>query len=282
MTKDYHMHSTFSVDGHDPPELLCERALALGYTEIAITEHAEWHDDDGFANVEAYLEAINACRKVYGPLGLKIHTGVELGNPHDYSKETACLLGCYPLDITIGSLHWLNGKNIHLAECFHGRDPNDVYADYFTELACMSALADFDIVGHFDRILWRGAKLGFHFDPYKLETIVLYALSTIIKRNQILELNSGRLNHTPGWTDALITMLRWYREMGGQKIMINSDAHRKEDVGRNNRLARDILEAAGFAAKDGESIVASNGARFMHAPQNRSKELMASTLISNC
>lgn len=255
MTTDFHMHSTFSVDGHDTPDEMCERALALGYSKIAFTEHAEWHDDeDGFPDVLTYLTAINACREVYGPQGLTILTGVELGNPHDYHLETAELLNECPFDITIGSLHWLNGKNIHLTECFLGRDAYDVYAEYFTELARMSALAEFDIVGHFDRILWRGAKLGFHFDPFILETIVRNAFSTIIKRHQILELNSGRLNHLPGWTDALITMLCWYREMGGKLITINSDAHRKEDIGLNNRLAHNVLKAAGFDVEENAPI----------------------------
>ena len=55
------MHSTFSPDGDHSPAQLCQRALELGLTEIAITEHAEWqpasslHD---FSQVAAYFAAL--------------------------------------------------------------------------------------------------------------------------------------------------------------------------------------------------------------------------------
>lgn len=252
MKTDYHMHSTFSVDGHDSPAVMCEQALTLGYTEIAITEHAEWHENgDGFARVKPYLAALNECRNIYEPQGLTILSGVELGNPHEFPQETAVLLAHYPLDITIGSLHHLNGVNIHTPQCFEGKDPYDVFADYFSELSRMSAAADFHIVGHFDRILLQSAKLGIHFDPFKLETIIRMMFSTIIKRGQILELNTSYLAHKPSWVSALITMMRWFNEMGGQRIVVNSDAHCALNLGRNYRLARVILVAAGF--QEGEA-----------------------------
>ncbi|MBN1994729.1 MAG: histidinol-phosphatase HisJ family protein [Anaerolineae bacterium] len=249
ITTDYHVHSTFSSDGRHPPAILCQRALDVGLKEIAITEHAEWHagiSQQGFPQVTEYFAAIEQCRVRFEPLGLTIHAGVELGNPHQYPQEAKALLAAYPFDVVIGSLHWLYGENIHLESCFAKRSPDDVYADYFTELERMAANFELDFVAHFDRIIWRGTLMGATFDPQPLEPVIQQALATIARRGQALELNTRYLTHTPSWNEALVTMLRWFRLAGGARIVVNSDAHRAEEIGRNLGLAQEILVRAGF------------------------------------
>lgn len=249
LTTDYHMHSTFSPDGDHSPEMMCRQALDLGLTEIALTEHAEWHPAAqiyGFPRVEAYFEAIDQCRAKFEPQGLTVRAGVELGNPHMFANQALALLAEYPFDLVIGSLHWLNDQNIHEAICFAGRQPDEVYTAYFNELAQMAMNFDFDIVAHFDRILWRGTLLGHTFDPFRLESTIREALSTIAHYGRALELNTAFLTHQPGWLTALTTMFRWFREEGGRLVVVNSDAHRVTEIGRHRALAEQILLEAGF------------------------------------
>lgn len=246
---DYHMHSIFSADGEDPPAALCRRALELGFSEIAITEHAEWHKGQaGFPQVDAYFAAIRSCREEFAPQGLRVLSGVELGNPHVYAAETAALRAAYPFDLAIGSLHWLYGENIHLPACFAERDPYQVYADYFTELARMAATAPVQMIAHFDRILWRGTAVDGRFHPRRVEGPIRRALQVIAARDLILELNTRFLDDAPNWNGALVTMLRWFRQEGGWRVAINSDAHRIEHMGANLDIARRILEDAGLDA----------------------------------
>ena len=245
MKTDYHMHSTYSVDGHHTPEELCDHAFQLRYGEIAITDHAEWQlGEGGLIDVVGYFDSIERCRCMYEPFGMRVLSGVELGNPHDFLEEVAALTQAYPFDVKIGSVHYVDGKNIHEPECFSNRGPYEVYAAYFAEVARMSATADFDMVGHFDRILWRASLMGLTFDPFQIEPIIRTALSTIVKRGQILELNLSTLATEPSWTTALITMLNWYRELGGHLVAINSDTHRLPQLGANFDLAFSILRAA--------------------------------------
>ncbi len=249
ITTDYHMHSTFSADGDDTPEAMCQQALNLGLTAIAITEHAEWHPAmpyKGFHRVEAYFEAIERCRTKFEPQGLKIYAGVELGNPHIYTEEALALTTAYPFDLVLGSLHWLYGKNVHEAGCFAGREATEVYADYFAELGRMVVEFDFDIVAHVDRILWRGTLLGATFDLLNLETVIRQALANIAQAGQVLELNTAFLTHTPSWRESLVTMFRWFCEEGGQWVVVNSDSHRVGEIGRHRQLAQNLLQEAGF------------------------------------
>ncbi|MEW5959201.1 MAG: histidinol-phosphatase HisJ family protein [Chloroflexota bacterium] len=246
---DYHMHSIFSPDGHHSPATLCQTALELGLTEIAITEHAEWHPDgqpQGFPGVAAYFAAIEQCRAEFGPRGLTIHTGVELGNPHQYPAQAAALVNDYPFDVVIGSLHWLYGENIHLESCFANRHPDDVYIDYFIELERMATDVDFDFVAHFDRIIWRGTLLGARFDPWRYESIIRPALAAIARHGKALELNTRFLTHTPNWNKALLTIFHWFLREGGSRVVVNSDAHHIDQIGRNFDLAQQLLILAGY------------------------------------
>jgi histidinol-phosphatase (PHP family) len=249
ITTDYHMHSTFSPDGDHSPAQLCQRALELGLTEIAITEHAEWQPAsslDDFRQAPAYFAALEQVRAEFGARGLAVYSGVELGNPHDYVSQASQLVRAYPFDVVIGSLHWLYGENIHLAACFAHRHPDQVYADYFVELGRMAWGFDFDIVAHFDRIIWRGTLLGAAFDPWRLEAVIRPALSAIAATDKALELNTRFLTHTPNWNEALVTMFGWFREAGGSRVVVNSDAHRISELGRNTAIAGELLTAAGF------------------------------------
>lgn len=246
---DYHMHSTFSVDGQDTIEAMCWRALSLGLKEIAITEHAEWHPlwHGNELETDAYFDEINRLRAEFAPRGLMLHSGVELGNPHEFQSQATALVANYPFDVRIASLHWLYGKNIHDASCFANREPTDVYADYFSALGHMAAeFSSIDVVAHFDRILWRGTLLGATFRPHSLEGVIREALATIAWRDLALELNTKFLNLSPGWRPALVTMLRWFREEGGQRVVVNSDAHRVGQMGVNMDLAQAILIEAGL------------------------------------
>lgn len=246
---DYHMHSTFSVDGQDSIEALCWRAHALGLTEIAVTEHAEWHHRWHGEELDtiAYFYEINRLQEMFAPRGLTLYSGVELGNPHEFSRQASTLVLENPFDVRIASLHWLYGENIHDSSCFAGREPLDVYADYFSAVGQMAAdFSAIDVVAHFDRILWRGTMLGAPFDPRSIEGIIRDTLATIAWRGLALELNTRLLNHSPGWRSALVTMLDWYREEGGHRIVVNSDAHSVGQMGSNLELARGILTKAGL------------------------------------
>ncbi len=248
ITTDYHMHSKFSPDGHDSPEALGWRASELGYDAIAVTDHVEWQGEwVGRFDAAGYLDEMDGVRRKFGERGLQILTGVEMGNPHDHLREANRFLDDHPFDVRIASQHWLYGKNIHLSSCFAGRDPQEVYADYFVELGRMANdFGRIDIVAHFDRILWRGSLLGAPFNAPLLEGVVRDALATIAWRGIALELNTRMLGQSPVWQEALTTMLVWYRMEGGRQIVVNSDAHRTDQMGSNSHLATQILSEAGL------------------------------------
>jgi histidinol-phosphatase (PHP family) len=246
---DYHMHSKFSLDGHNTPQELCRQALALGLTQIAITDHVEWvpggqHQRPDF---DHYFAVLEQSRREFGPHGLTIYSGLELGNPHQHRAEVDALLGGYPFDVVVASLHWLDGINIHYTGCFDRRDPTEVYAAYFTEFGAIAATVACDVLAHFDRIFWPGSQLDQLPDLRRLERTIRTALAQVATHGRVLELNTRFLTYAPGWNDLLLTVLTWFRQEGGTHVAVNSDAHRISEVGRNRDLGQSIVQAAGFA-----------------------------------
>ncbi len=69
---DLHMHSTFS-DGELIPAEVVSRALAAGYTQLAITDHV---DPSNLEFVVARM--VRVCRELAGKVGATVHPGVEI------------------------------------------------------------------------------------------------------------------------------------------------------------------------------------------------------------
>lgn len=244
---DLHMHSTYSLDGNNTIAEMCEQAVKLGLTQIAITDHVEWPPNGAHQrpDFDRYFAEVEECRERFTPRGLTLFSGLELGNPHEHRAEVDALLARYDFDVVIGSMHWLAGQNIHYPRCFDGHDPNDVYTRYFGEIEQIATTVDCEIIAHFDRIFWPGTS---RFGPPEIERVeapVRRAVRAVAEHGRILELNTRFLTHAPGWNNALTTVLRWYREEGGQFVAANSDAHRTAELGRNLAVAQQLIEAAG-------------------------------------
>jgi histidinol-phosphatase (PHP family) len=242
---DYHMHSTFSPDASNSLDQMCQHALQIGFEEIAFTEHVEWHPDwHGTLDIYSYLSAVQTLKSNYIRKGLKIYAGVEIGNPHDYPDQASEILHNPQIDVIIAALHWLHGENIHLAECFAGRDPNEVYIEYFCEIRRMSDCCDFDILAHFDRIFLAGSKFGYIPKVEQLESVIRSTFTTMAENNQILELNTKLFGHMPPfWKDIMATIISWFREEGGSGVSVGSDAHNIFEIGRHFDVAEEILES---------------------------------------
>lgn len=250
LTYDYHMHSNHSPDARGTPAALCRQALAIGLTEIAITDHVEWEPNGRRLrpDYDRYFADLDACRAEFGPRGLTVLSGLELGNPHEHRGEVEDLLGRYPFDVVIASVHWLDGENIHDTRCFVGRDPYDVYARYFDIMAEMATTVDVHVIAHFDRIFWPGTTVHGALDMGRLERPLRAALSALAENGRVLELNTRFVAAQPGWNDSLVTVLRWYQEEGGTQVAVNSDAHRVSEVGRDFAIARQLVAEAGYTA----------------------------------
>lgn len=256
---DSHTHTEWSWDALAGSMAgSCARAVALGLPAIAFTEHldftpfraghlAETHGGlvtDGILvappfDVEGYLASVDSCRARYP--GLRILTGLEVGQPHLHGDLVAGVLARGRFDRVLGSLHCLPDGDA-LAEpfaLFAHRDASSVLHDYLAEIPRMVAGSElFEIVTHIDYAVRSWPESAGPFDPRDFEEGFRGALRAVADGDRVLEVNAK----LP--LDRRI--LAWWREEGGRRVSFGSDGHEPETIGRGLAGVAAMARSLGF------------------------------------
>jgi histidinol-phosphatase (PHP family) len=259
---DNHVHSEWSWDTSlGDMAATCAQAVRLGVPSVAFTEHVDWtvwrvdapeelpaewtrHGIvDGALvppalDVDGYLESVDRCRSAFP--GLRIVTGVELGEPHWHRDAVERLLDGDRFTRVLASLHSadVGDVRVDIAERYHHATPDEVYAGYLDEIVRMlETYDDFQVLAHIDYPL-RRRPAGVPLDLGAFEDRIRHVLGLLAEAGKVLELNT-RLPLPP-------VVLRWWREAGGEAISFASDAHRPDLVAAGFADAVGVAEAAGF------------------------------------
>lgn len=263
---DSHVHTEWSWDARlvGSMDLSCARAVEIGLPAIAFTEHLDhtaWRielagpyaldhltalaDPRGILTPPAfdaagYLEAIDRCRDRFP--GLRILSGLELGEPHRHAGACAGVLGAGRFDRVLGSLHTLPDRG-DFAEpwgMYPHRDAPEVMREYLAGVTAMVAESDlFAVLAHIDYPVrsWPAQQAG-AFDPAMFEEEFRAALRATARSGRALEINTRLPLHA--------TILTWWHEEGGDAVTFGSDAHLPEFVAHGFAEAAQMAEAHGF------------------------------------
>lgn len=251
MTKlvDYHLHSDCSPDCPIPMVVQCERAIDLGVEELCFTEHLDFDPRDlaeGCLDDERYDREIQAARERFGHK-LAIRQGVELGEGHRHLETARQRLLTRDYDFVLGSIHWtgdlcLGTPFVPEITC------EQLYTRYFAELLELSTMDFFDVIAHFDLAKRYGVNHFGPFDPHAYEDVIRTILRNLITRGKGIEINTSGWRQPPRETLPGATILRWYRELGGEILTVGSDSHRPQHLALRVADAYDLARAVGFKA----------------------------------
>lgn len=247
MLIDTHTHSHHSPDGHAPMATMAEAALDAGLGGIVFADHIEWYPGDeayGFWQAAPYFSELAEVQEHYGQR-LHILAGVEFGNPHEFPDAATKLL-THPFDVVIGSVHWLNGLAGWEAPTF-APGLAATYQTYFEEMVKLVDGADFDVLGHLDlvrRDSWELFQQALPLEGYR--EIISHILRRLIELGRGLEINTSALRKgfhapVPG-----LEVLQWYRDLGGEILVLSSDGHRPADIAYGFDVAHTLALTAGF------------------------------------
>ena len=221
---DMHVHSKFSIDGMSTMEDYCLIAGKTGTRVICFTEHVDFNSaeknlsivkDNRKQNfvVDDYFREINRLRKKYGSLTLL--SGIEFSEPSLFPEEFA-LYSSYPFDcITAGIHHCYNSVfpgagNLSVSKAIY---------EYYQIMQKTVELGGFQVLAHLDF-----PKL--FFDKWVIDDDVLdMILSIMIDKNILLEVNTSSLNDSCDEPMPSYSVINRYVQLGGNKIVIGSDAH---------------------------------------------------------
>jgi histidinol-phosphatase (PHP family) len=249
--KDYHVHSGFLDHTKDDLDSIAETACQLGYQEIAFTEHLIWtamvhpkreeetlfaehsqipRDGRKTTDLQTYRSEIERVSEDYH---MRILSGLEVDYFPEYEAEIRDLLRRFRFQLVLGSCHYVrdgdlpeedryihvgSGERMRAFMDKHGEER--AYEDYFrnVERAVRSGL--FDVMAHLDFL----KKAMPDYSHEKALRYIIPILRLMIERDVGLEINVKGLKNF-GEPFPSYDVIDAYRNMGGRKISVGSDAH---------------------------------------------------------
>lgn len=237
---DFHVHTSVSHDGEGTVMEYCELAAERGMKAIGFCEHVDLDERDivaGQHDYEAYREEVIEARARFGGR-LRISMGAEVGFVPSISSTIKEFLTSKEYDYVAGAVHGINdgmsgiSDQYDALETFARHEPAEAYAEYFETVNDMVVSGLFDVVAHLDLVRRFGADYeqgAVEWGP--LSPVLRRAMEGVIKRQMALEINTSGLRQKPRETYPSRQLLQLYKEVGGERVIIGSDAHSPGDLG---------------------------------------------------
>jgi len=251
----------------------CRRALALGIPAVAFTEHADftpWRPFDeaqlvetpgeraitsstagGSLDIRGYWEELERCRAAFP--GLRIMSGVELGEPHRFVTAAADILAVSQLDRVLGSVHCVPHGNDLVDVSTRGflgaaPGPEARVREYFAEaLALVESAPVFSVLAHltYPQRYWPANGPSWSAEVFEEE--IRAVLAAAARAGLALECNTTRGMAAGRGLCPSAAVFRWWAEAGGRAACVGSDAHDPSAVAAGFGEASQMLEGAGFS-----------------------------------
>ncbi len=251
---DTHLHTDLSPDSDVPIDSFARQALERGIAELAITDHVDFRPGApayGFATFERREHVVRDAAERWAPHGLAIRFGTELTYERAYEEEIRDHLRRHAYDFVIGSVHigadspYAAGR---VASWVAGRSLAEIVEPYYAEVEAAARSGLFDALGHIDfvkRYLAPHVTAG---DLAAAPELLEPTLRALVDSGTALEINTSGLRQASGEPYPSPATVARFRELGGERITIGSDAHRAEHFAFALADGYDSASAAGFRA----------------------------------
>ena len=257
MIADLHVHSRCSADAASSIADYAREAARLGLAELGFCEHADFDPRDrscGTLDMGRYDREMAEARAAEP--GVHLRQGIEITFQAGLSSQIGAWLAARPWDYVVTSVHLVDyrdgwaiiSERPAVDTYFRSHDMRQAYLPYFEELlrAVHSGLGD--VLGHLDLVKRHGTEVFGAFEPSGFEEEIRAVLQALIERGMALEVNSSGIRQSPSEPYPALTVLKWYREMGGERITTGSDAHHVRHLGSGLAEVEAMARAAGFRA----------------------------------
>jgi histidinol-phosphatase (PHP family) len=245
---DHHVHTYYSPDSQADVKSYILKAKSMELDFVMFTDHVDFGTTDpDFKDHIDYGEYYREMKALEDEFGLPVQVGVEIGYEKNHESRIEDVLGKYPFDFVIASIHCGDGKDFHLGDFFRHQGQMEAYNRYFELLQEMvENFNSYDVVGHFDYIVRYGpcAKKDYDFDRFS--GIIQSIFKQLIEKGKGIEVNTSGLRGPYNTLFPKREALASYRNLGGEIITIGSDAHFNEHYAFGIPDALDILRAIGY------------------------------------
>lgn len=252
---DYHTHHARCGHAEGQLEEYVRRAIELGMDQLGLSDHMPLIH----VNPEAYYpemampmdelpryveECLQLKERYRGQIDIRI--GLEGDYIEGYEEQIERIVKDYPWDYVIGSVHFLGEWDItdyRQTQGWEGKDPLEVYRQYYDAVQKAAATGFYDIMGHLDVI----KRFGYGPGPEQKPDVIALeqaALAAVARSGKAMELNASGLSKACGEMFPSRRMLEEVIKLG-IPLTLGSDAHQPMKLGEHLDQARALLSELG-------------------------------------
>ena len=239
---DHHVHSHFSSDSHSTIHDICLEAIRKGMKMVCITDHMDAVNHqlmNDLRVVECFFKEFEAEQHAFSGQ-ICLVAGFEFSEPNKNVRLYERMLE-FPFKYHMCSVHhcaegrFLMPNNIELHQAIH---------EYLENVKETIMVDQIDCLGHIDLI--RRYYGSFPYIREEMQDV----LRKIIEKEILLEVNTSSFLRGALPLPVQIDYVQDYIALGGRDIVLGSDAHRVEDIGKGfEQLSFDnitVRETGGF------------------------------------
>lgn len=251
---DAHMHTEQSPDSAVPIDAYAALAVERGIAEIAITDHVDFDPRDPayeYSRFDDRERVVRGAAERWAKQGVTIRFGAELTYNRRWEADVRDHLRRHRYDYVIGSVHdWPESPywSSRVRSWVEGRSLDEIVAPYYTEIIAAARTGLFDTIGHLDVVKRYLHPLVTATDLATRPDLQEPALRAIIESGTALEVNSSGLRYPGAETYPSAAVVARYRELGGDRVVVGSDAHSRGSFAARLDESYRHVTAAGFEA----------------------------------
>lgn len=249
---DFHTHCDYSPDSSAPMKVMIERAIELGITDLAFTDHVDLDadmDSDAVINWDFdrddHERTIRAFKEVYRDK-INLYNGLEIGIQPHLGKENSEIVLKNNYDFVIASIHSVERKDLYYKRYFENHSNKEAVQIYYQEFyESVKAFNDYSVLGHLDLYLRYKPELkDVKFKDF--DDIVCELFKHIIHAGKGIELNAGGHRYGIGDNNPHRQLLMRYKEMHGEILTLGSDAHAPDYLGFHYHENIELIKSMGY------------------------------------
>lgn len=247
---DYHLHTPLCGHADGDPAAYRVAAARLGLEEICFCDHMpsdgsyDVRHRMGLGQYQAYRAMIVELKDGRAP---EVLFGLEADYYPGCEEFVRRLLGQYPFDLVLGSVHVLDDwvfDNPAERKRWDTADVTAVWRRYFDNILRLARSGLYDVVAHIDL----PKKFGHRIGDRGLREIAAPALDAVAAAGMGVEINTSGLRRPVGEIYPSLPVLQLMHERG-IPICFGSDAHRPEEVAENFPTALALARQAGYTER---------------------------------
>lgn len=262
---DCHTHTQFSMDSEADINECIEKAVSLGLSAYAITDHCEcnaWYEKEHYtdtdnmdwfnysADFENSVNAVTALKEKYGKK-INLICGVEMGQATQDTEIAEKIASDKRLDFIIGSMHQIKSEKDFYYIDYENMSMDEIYSlleRYFKEVYQMCRMDCFDVLGHLTYCMrYMKCRNGINPDISRFDDIIAECFRTLAHNGKGIEINTSGIRQGFGDVFPSLKYVKLFKDMGGEIISVGSDSHTPEDIGMNISDGIEVAKNAGFS-----------------------------------